>query len=178
MDIKIKGLTPMINTASILKNDRGSTIIIAVMILVFLTIIGIAATNTSIFESKIVGNDHRYQIEFYVADSGWKQGAMWLESLAGPPAEVNPGTDRVVKNFGFNTAAADPAPDNLAALAPDNTTVSQYNIPYWYQMEYERDGTVDGSGKGVREFEYRTTSNANQTQEIEVVLAKLFKVGY
>ena len=78
----------MINIALILKNDRGSTIIIAVMILVFLTIIGIAATNTSIFESKIVGNDHRYQIEFYVADSGWKQGAMWLESLAGPPAEV------------------------------------------------------------------------------------------
>ena len=168
----------MINTASILKNDRGSTIIIAVMILVFLTIIGISATKTSIFESKIVGNDHRYQIEFYVADSGWKQGAMWLESLAGPPPEVNPGTDRVIKNFGFNTAPADPAPSDLSVLAPDNTTVSQYNIPYWYQMKYERDGTVDGSGKGVREFEYRTISNANQGQAIEVVLGKQYKVGY
>ena len=168
----------MMNTASILKNDRGSTIIIAVMILVFLTIIGIAATKTSIFESKIVGNDHRYQIEFYVADSGWKQGAMWLESLAGPPAEVNPGTDNVVKNYGFNTTPADPAPSDLSVLTPDNTTISQYNIPYWYQMEYDSDSTAEGNTKGVREFFYRTRSNANQTQEIEVVVSKTYKVGY
>lgn len=168
----------MINMALILKNDRGSTIIIAVMILVFLTIIGIAANNTSIFESKIVGNDHRYQIEFYVADSGWKQGAMWLESLAGPPAKANPGTDRVVKNFGFNTTPADPAPDNLAVLTPDNNTVSQYGIPYWYQLEYDSDTTADGNTKGVREFFYRGRSNANQAQEIEVIVSKIYKVGY
>ena len=52
------------------------------MILVLLTIIGIAATNTSIYESQIIGNEHRYQIDFYVADSGWKEGAMWLENSA------------------------------------------------------------------------------------------------
>ena len=173
----------MINMALILKNDRGSTIIIAVMVLVFLTIIGIAANNTSIFESKIVGNDHRYQIEFYVADSGWKQGAMWLESLAGPPAKVNPGTDRVVKNFGPRegpdaTAPADPAPEDLTAIAPDNNTVSQYGIPYWYQLEYDSDTTADGNTKGVREFFYRGRSNANQAQEIEVIVSKIYKVGY
>ncbi len=135
---------------SITNNQQGSVIIMAVIILAMLSIIGIAATNTSIFESKIVGNDHRYQIEFYVADSGWKQGAMWLESLAGPPAEVNPGTDRVVKNFGFNTAPADPAPSDLSVIVPDNTTVSQYSIPYWYQMEYEADTTADGSHSRAR----------------------------
>ena len=58
----------MTNTVSILKNDRGSTIIVAVLILVFLTIIGISAINTSTFEMQIVGNEHRYQIDFYVAD--------------------------------------------------------------------------------------------------------------
>ena len=162
----------------ILKNEQGSTIIIAMMILVFLTIIGISAINTSKFESQIAGNEHRYQIDFYVADSGWREGAMWLESLAGPPAEVNPGTDRMVKNFGFNTAPADPAPSDLSVLTPDNTTVSQYGIPYWYQVEYAGDGTVDGSGKGLREFFYRTTSNANQFQEIEVIVSKTYKVGY
>ena len=168
----------MISTALILKNDRGSTIIVAMMILVFLTIIGISATNTAIFESQIVGNEHRYQIAFYVADSGWKEGAMWLESLSGPPAEVNPGTDRVVKNYGLNTAPADPAPSDLSVLTPDNTTVSQYNVPYWYQVGYEGDNTVTGSGSGWREFVYTARSNANQTQEIEVALSKIFKVGY
>jgi Tfp pilus assembly protein PilX len=168
----------MKKTALILKSDKGSTMLIAVMILVFLTIIGIAATSTSRFESQIVGNDHRYQIEFYVADSGWKQGAMWLESLATPPTKVNPGADNIVKNFGFNTAPADPAPSDLSVLTPDNTTVSQLGIPFWFQIEYIRDDTVEGESGGMREFFYRTTSNANQTQEIEVTLSKIYKVGY
>ena len=163
----------------ILKNDRGSTIIIAMMILVFLTIIGISAINTSKFESQIAGNEHRYQIDFYVADSGWKEAAMWLESLAGPPAEVNPGTGRVVKNFGSGTAPADPAPTVQDVVDnPDNNTLSQFGVPYWYQVEYMGDIWVGGSGKGMREFTYRTASNANQTQEIEVMVTKKFKVGY
>jgi Tfp pilus assembly protein PilX len=168
----------MLKATSILKNEQGSTIIFAILVLVFLTIIGIAATNTSIFESQIVENEHRYQIDFYAADSGWREGAMWLEGLAGPPPEVNPGTDNIVKNFGFNTAPADPAPTDLSALIPDNNTLSQSGIPYWYQVAYVGDSKVAGSGKGMREFSYRTTSNANQTQEIEVIVSKIYKVGY
>lgn len=170
----------MTNTVSILKNDRGSTIIVAVLILVFLTIIGISAINTSTFEMQIVGNEHRYQIDFYVADSGWKEGAMWLESLAGPPPEVNPGSDSFVRNWG-NRGGDDPPPtlqDTDVLANPDNNTLSQFGIPYWYQVEYEEDGTVAGSGKGLREFVYRIASNANQTQEIEVIVAKQYKVGY
>ncbi len=168
----------MISTVLILKNERGSTIIVAVLILVFLTIIGISAINTSTFELQIVGNEHRYQIDFYVADSGWEEGAMWLESLTGPPPEVNPGSDTIVKNFGFDTDPADPAPTDLATLTPDNNSLSQYGVSYWYQVAYEEDGTVAGSGKGLREFVYHIASNANQTQEIEVIVAKQYKVGY
>jgi Tfp pilus assembly protein PilX len=168
----------MLKTTSILKNEQGSIIIVAMLAMVFLTIIGITATNTSIFESQIVGNEHRYQIDFYAADSGWKEGAMWLEGSAGPPPEVNPGTDSIVKNFGFNTAPADPAPTDLSALTPDNNTLSQSGIPYWYQVAYSGDTKVAGSGKRFREFSYRTTSNANQTQEIEVIVTKIYKVGY
>jgi type IV pilus assembly protein PilX len=187
----------MINTVSILKNDRGSTIIVAMLILVFLTIIGISAINTSTFEMQIVGNEHRYQIDFYVADSGWKEGAMWLESLTGPPPEVNPGSDSIVRNWG-DAGGSDPppalqdedvlaSPDNLAdSDGIDNDGDSQIDEagelslgqPYWYQVEYEEDGTVAGSGKGLREFVYRIASNANQTQEIEVIVAKQYKVGY
>ena len=170
----------MINTVLILKNERGSTIIVAVLILVFLTIIGISAINTSTFEMQIVGNEHRYQIDFYVADSGWKEGAMWLESLAGPPPEVNPGSDSIVRNWG-DAAGDDPPPtlqDADVLDNPDNNSLSQYGVPYWYQVEYEEDGTVAGSGKGLREFVYRVASNANQTQEIEVIVAKQYKVGY
>jgi Tfp pilus assembly protein PilX len=168
----------MKTTSLIFKNEQGSTIVVAMLILVILTIIGISATNTSKFEAQIVGNEHRYQIDFYVADSGWKEAAMWLNTLEGPPAEVNPGSDRVVKNFGSGTAPADPAPTVEDVVgAPDSTTVSQYGVPNWYQVEYVDDIWVGGEGKGRRMFTYRVTSNANQTQEVEVMVTKKFKVG-
>ena len=168
----------MISPTLIIKNNRGSAIIVALLLLVTLTIIGFAATNTSVFESTIVGNEHRYQIDFYVADSGWKEGAMWLDNGAGPPATVNPNTDNIVKNWGFNTPPADPAPANLSALTPDNNTLSQFGVPYWYQVQYVADSIVVGSGPGFREFYYDTRSDANQTQQIQARVSKIFKVGY
>ena len=150
----------MISPIFILANNRGSAIIIAMLVLVTLTLVGVSATNTSIFESRIIRNDQDYQIDFYVAESGWKDGAMWLNGAAGPPGLVNPNTDNIIKNFGFNTAPADPAPTDLSALTPDNTTLSQYGVPYWYQVQYVGDTTVAGSGPQFREFTYDTRSNA------------------
>ena len=168
----------MISPTLIIKNNRGSAIIVALLLLVTLTIIGFTATNTSVFESTIVGNEHRYQIDFYVADSGWKEGAMWLDNGAGPPASVNPNADNIVKNYGFNTPAANPAPTDLSTLTPDNTTLSQYGVPYWHQVQYVADSIVAGSGPDFREFFYDTRSNANQTQQIDVRASKIFRVGY
>ena len=166
----------------IFENEHGSTIIVAMLILVFLTIIGISAINTSRFESQIAGNEHRYQIAFYLADSGWKEAAMWLQSLGGPPEPGNAADDGIVKNFGFNTPAttdpADPPPDDLDSLTPDNATLSQYGISYWYQVQYSGDNVDAGSNKSLRRFWYRVESNANRTQEIETTVSKLYKVGY
>ena len=165
-----------------IKNEHGSTIIVAMLILVFLTIIGISAVNTSKFESQIVGNEHRYQIDFYLADSGWKEAAMWLDTLGGPPLTINAADDGIVKNYGFDTAPttdpADPPPDNLSLLTPDNSTLSQYGISYWYQVQYTADNVDEGSNKSMRRFWYSVTSNANRVQEIETTVSKLYKVGY
>ena len=58
--------------------------------LLLLTIIGLSATSNSIYESQIIRNEHFYHLDFYLADSGWKEAAMWLENSAGPPATANP----------------------------------------------------------------------------------------
>ncbi len=167
------------NTLSLsFKNEHGSTIVVAMLILVFLTIIGISAINTSSFESQIVGNEHRYQIEFYVADSGWKEGAMWLENLGGPPPKKNPGTSTLVRNWGDGDAKSGGWTIQEVINSPDNDSLSKYGIPYWYEIEYMQDDVVTGSGSGWREFVYTARSNADQKQEIEVVLLKIFKVGY
>ena len=166
------------NTTIGIRNERGNAILVALLVLVALTLLGVAAINNSAFESTIIGNEHRYQIDFYVADSGWREGAIWLDNSAGPPGTINPNADNIVKNYGLNTVPADPAPADLSTLTPDNATLSQYGVPYWYQVEYISDDIVPGSSHDFREFYYNTRSDANQTQQIEVRVSKIYKVGY
>ena len=51
-------------------NDRGSAMIIALLILVVLTILGITATTTTEIEVMIAGNERFHKIAFYNTDSG------------------------------------------------------------------------------------------------------------
>ena len=55
--------------ASILKNEEGSVLLVGVMILLLLTIIGIAATNTTTIELQIAGNDRVHKTAFYAAEA-------------------------------------------------------------------------------------------------------------
>ncbi|MCD6198998.1 MAG: hypothetical protein J7K15_10595 [Deltaproteobacteria bacterium] len=52
------------------RNEDGSTLIIAILILLLGTLIGIFAINTSTIEIQISGNDKSHKIAFYGADSG------------------------------------------------------------------------------------------------------------
>ena len=96
--------------ATPLANENGSIIVVTLIMLVLLTLIGISSTNTSSTEVAIAANNQSYQVEFYLADSGWHQGAMWLENRAAPPTWVNSSaSDNTVKNFGAGRAPI-PAP--------------------------------------------------------------------
>lgn len=53
-----------------LRDEKGSTLIFALMILVILTLIGIAATNISTIEIQISGNERAYKEAFFKADAG------------------------------------------------------------------------------------------------------------
>jgi len=66
---------------SITNNQQGSVIIIAVIILAMLSVIGIAATNTSTTEMKITTNGLLYNMAFYTADSGIAAGRAALNNL-------------------------------------------------------------------------------------------------
>ncbi len=66
---------------SIINNRQGSAIIVALIILVLLTIIGIAATNTSTTEVQISTNALLNNVAFYTADSGIEAGRAMLNTL-------------------------------------------------------------------------------------------------
>jgi len=66
---------------SIINNQQGSVIIIAVIILALLTVIGISATNTSTTEVQVSTNAVLHNIAFYTADSGIEAGRAALNNL-------------------------------------------------------------------------------------------------
>jgi hypothetical protein len=62
-----------------LRNERGSALVVALLMLVVLTLIGISASSTSTFELQISGNDKLYKMAFYQADGGTEAGAELIE---------------------------------------------------------------------------------------------------
>lgn len=53
-----------------LKNQKGVSLVIALIILLILTLIGISAISTTTFETNIAGNERLYNKAFYTSDAG------------------------------------------------------------------------------------------------------------
>jgi len=66
---------------SIINSRRGSVMVVALLILVLLTMIGVAATNTSTTEMQISTNAVLHNVAFYTADSGIEAGRAALNNL-------------------------------------------------------------------------------------------------
>jgi len=71
----------MLKITSIIKNQQGSIIVIAMIILSLLTIIGISATNMSTTEVQVSTNALLHNIAFYTADSGIETGRAALNTI-------------------------------------------------------------------------------------------------
>jgi Tfp pilus assembly protein PilX len=72
---------------SILSNEKGSVIVVAMIILALLTLIGVSAVTTSTTEVNIAANDQLNKMMFYTADAGSEVGRQMLNSLKA----ANPG---------------------------------------------------------------------------------------
>ena len=66
---------------SIINNRQGSVMVVALIILVLLTMIGVAATDTSTTEMQISTNAVLHNVAFYTAESGIEAGRAALNNL-------------------------------------------------------------------------------------------------
>jgi len=74
---------------TILDNEKGSAIILAVLILAVLTILGVSSVNTSTIELKIVRNEKLYQQNFYLAEAAAYEAGERLK-IEDDPEELRP----------------------------------------------------------------------------------------
>ena len=65
----------------ILKNQEGSVIVIALIVLLMLTMLGIWANNNSTIELQIAGAEKEQKIVFYAADAGIEAGRAALSRI-------------------------------------------------------------------------------------------------
>jgi len=54
----------------LLRNSQGVALIVALLVLLVLTLIGISAISTTTYETNIAGNERLYNRSFYSADAG------------------------------------------------------------------------------------------------------------
>jgi len=71
--------------SNILRNEKGFALIIALLILLVLTLIGISAINTTTFETSISGNERVGTDAFYAAEAGIQIGLNQLPDTKAIP---------------------------------------------------------------------------------------------
>jgi len=72
----------------ILGNEDGSVLVVALVMLVLLTIIGISASTTSTIEIQIAGNEKIYKQNFFRAEGGAMDGVQTLENTPTPLTDL------------------------------------------------------------------------------------------
>ena len=66
-------------TLSVLRNEEGSALVVALLVLACLILIGIAATTTTTTDMEIAGNQKFHKMAFYEADAGTEVGIELVE---------------------------------------------------------------------------------------------------
>ncbi|MBM4339062.1 MAG: hypothetical protein FJ110_05930 [Deltaproteobacteria bacterium] len=73
-----------------LGDQKGMALVIALVILLVLTLIGISSINTTIFESKISGNERWGSVAFYAATGGLEVGINKIPDLTVYSGNIGP----------------------------------------------------------------------------------------
>jgi hypothetical protein len=106
----------MTRTCNIIKNEAGSTIVVALMIIAIISILAVSDIYNSFTETRIASHDVRYKMAFYRADGGTEVAAELLEQNASCAAGFTSSTigDVAVDvpNFWLNLNVSEPSDTN------------------------------------------------------------------
>ena len=174
---------------NVIQNENGSVLIVAVVLLIVITIMGLSVSRLSDVDVQIAKNEREYVENFYAADSAWREAIQWLDTRAQAPALVNKGlfvggaSDGEalnVRNYGdggdgvYNSGFGTGTEDGI--LGSGARTVK-----YWYKIAYLDEAAMAGEkaplfGEGFRKYAFVITSVANN-QRVDVTVTKILPTG-
>ena len=162
MRMKMLKLGP--GSVSVLKNETGSVMVFALMILSVLTILGVTAVKTGNTELQIAGNHYLSVAALYAAESGIVEA---IERLRGETSDANYVGDTaansdqwwsayLLSQQGWQPASDDPDYDNnyqnYIPTTTDHTNTSvtvnslQSDISYLVKIRHKREYDVEQAG--------------------------------
>jgi len=174
----LQKLKKMKHIVSICANEKGSALVLALLILVLLTLMGISATTTSTVGIQMAGGEKFYEMAFYSAESGWQRALNWLDDqYLGD-----------VRNRVWNGTTFEEVPGSLEeedsvgiTLANDN------NTQYFVKIELAGTAPVPGFSTSFRRVNYKVKSEGEVKPEglesgiaravVEVTAGKVFDMG-
>jgi hypothetical protein len=138
-------------TNTILRNQSGAALVIALIMLVVITLIALASSYTSIFEIKISGNKRGSTDAFYAADAG-------INAITSYPTFSFPSNQASYTVLVLNTLGYDPStnvniPPSVRSLIPTVTpplTISTAPVK-WYMNQ---SGPPRGGGYSALNVSY------------------------
>ena len=163
-----------------LTNEKGSTIIYAIIVLLLLTIIGISSVNTTTTEQAIAQNDMYYKLSFYAAEAG-------KEFV--PPNTQLYHTDNVIVGSGIDFPSIDfpnaDGLDNDGDGSIDNETEVIINSIQSFDGNVVYDGSAQpprGSGYDVGSYKshkYTITANGHGPRSTDrSIEAGFYRIGF
>ena len=160
----MKELMTMKNFIFAQKNENGSVTIIALIILIVLTIIGISASRTATIDIKIAANQIPYKKSFYISEGGVNR-----ESI-----EVGSGSYPVVNVENFGAHLADEAGQDNGNLLPTPTPHEVAGHSYDFNLVYEG-YFMPPAGYGIHfsRYDYSIDSTAGNVG----VDSRYYKIG-
>ena len=140
-------------------NERGVALVVAVLVMITATFLGIAAVMTSDIEVRISGNQRTLEKAFYAADAGIDDGVAWLITNVGtsPPADKDlPTMHGTRHDFDTGTYSRYRITDvKYSALPPPGWELTMFESRYY---------RVNSIGVGP----------TNASKEIEIIASRVF----
>jgi hypothetical protein len=156
-----------------LENEKGSVMVLALILLVLLTLLGIAALTSSSIDTQIAGNELRHKRAFCAAESATAY-VTWSPDLYGPD-NITAGTPHYFPN---NTVPYVGITSGLPTALSMNATQS-------FNGEVEYDSSLlppRGSGYSAGKYkahQYRMVCNGYSSKETtKNIVVGFYRIGF
>ncbi|MFL0810773.1 MAG: hypothetical protein K6L76_10195 [Agarilytica sp.] len=147
-----------LNTSPISKKQRGSALVISLIILLVMSILGIQGMQGTALEERMSGNFRDRTLAFEAAEAALLAGEAWLNQQTEVPVANDTGSN-VVWNFGVPNITGDDFWSNVTVPIDVDLNDDDFDLSQNPQYVIEERAVVEGSGGG-------TNSKLNISQHV------------